>query len=85
MACQSLTYLPDFKTSPGDSLQDILEQKRIGLQDCAFRIGLSSKQLEQLLQGQLTLTTPIAEALERELMVPAGFWLRGEASFRNLT
>lgn len=84
MASQLLHYLPDFNTSTGDSLQDILEERSIRGQDLSLRIGLSPKQLDQLLKGQLALTTPIAEALERELMVPADFWLRREASFRAL-
>lgn len=83
MATQPLAYEPDFITSPGDSLLDILEEKQIDQKELAARIGLTPKHINQIIKGDAPITPPTAVALERVLKVPARFWLQREARYRE--
>ena len=51
--------------------------------DLAARSGLSTKHINQIIQGLAPLTQETALILERVTGTPAGFWNRLEASFRE--
>lgn len=78
-------YAPDHATPPGETLRQVLEDLHFTQLDLARRTGLSAKHINQVIQGSAPLTQETALSLERVTGVPAGFWNRLEARYRELT
>lgn len=76
-------YAPDHDTPPGESLRQVLDELRLTQLDLANRTGLSTKHVNQIVQGNAPLTQETALSLERVTGVPAGFWNRLEARYRE--
>ena len=70
-------------TPPGETLREQLETMGITQRELARRTGLSEKHISHLVNGDVLLTARTALLLEAALNVPAGFWLRLEATYRE--
>lgn len=84
-AAARFPYAPDHATPPGETLRQVLEDLHLTQLDLAHRTGLSTKHVNQVIQGSAPLTQETALSLERVTGVPAGFWNRLEARYRELT
>lgn len=77
-------FNPDWAPSPpGDTIQDILDQKKLTILGFIFKTGIPAAQAERLLRGEEPLTEEIAQILERTIGGPAAFWIRREANYRE--
>jgi addiction module HigA family antidote len=76
-------YQPDFVSSPGDTLQETIEALGLSPAALAERTGMTVEAINEFLQGRSAITPETALQLERVLSVPAGFWLKREARFRE--
>jgi putative zinc finger/helix-turn-helix YgiT family protein len=76
--------LPDVAISPGETIQELLEERGIARADFAKTIGLSEGEIGPLLSGDASLTHQLATDLERVLGVPAIMWENLEAMYRAL-
>jgi HTH-type transcriptional regulator / antitoxin HigA len=76
-------YLPTEVSPPGGSLGDLLHEHRMSQVELAARTGKSSKHVSEVLSGAAPISAEFALALERVLLVPAGFWLAREAGYRE--
>ena len=74
------TYRPDYAIPPGDTLRAVIEANRMTQADLSRRAGMSSKHINQIIQGIASITPDTALALERVLGVPAQFWNALEAN-----
>ncbi len=83
-AAAQFPYAPDSATPPGETLRQVLEDLHLTQLDLATRTGLSTKHVNQVIQGSAPLTQETALSLERVTGVPAGFWNRLEARYREL-
>lgn len=79
----SFPFRPDYAIPPGETLRDRIAELAMSQTDLAARSGLSTKHINQIIQGLAPLTQETALILERVTGTPAGFWNRLEASFRE--
>jgi HTH-type transcriptional regulator/antitoxin HigA len=76
-------YAPDHATPPGETLRQVLDDLHLTQLDLAQRTGLSTKHVNQIVKGTAPLSQETALSLERVTGVPAGFWNRLEAGYRE--
>ena len=68
---------------PGETIKEILEDRKISQIEFATRMELSQKHISQLLNGKVELTPETAVKLEFVLGMPAKFWSNLEAGYRT--
>ena len=73
----------DYAVSPGETLQELLEERGMSQRELASRAGLSPKHVNKLLQGLVPLSADVAVRLERVTGTPAHFWNALEAQYRS--
>ena len=79
----SLSYEPDFAVPPGKTLKETLDALHLSQSEFAARANLSLKHINQILQGSAPITLETALAFENVTSVPARFWTRLEANYRE--
>lgn len=83
MTNQEQTFSPDWVSPPGDTIMDIMDERDWSQVELARRLGFSTKHLNQLIKGKVSLTDDTALRLERVLGSTANFWLNREAKYRE--
>src|ERR1700733_2748406 len=73
----------DYAVPPGETLQEMLEERGMSQRDFARRTGLSPKHVNKLLHGLVPLSADVAVRLERVMGTPARFWNQMEANYRS--
>lgn len=68
---------------PGESIREQLDIRHMNQKEFALRMSMSEKHVSNLLNGKVSLTNDVANRLERVLGVPARFWNRLEALYRE--
>ena len=77
-------YTPDWVSPGGETLADILEERKITKTEFANRMGLSRKTINELVKGRAKITIRIAYKMELALGVPsARFWIERERLYRE--
>jgi len=76
-------FRPDYAIPPGETLRDRLAELSISQAELAARAGLSTKHVNQIVQGVAPITLETAVALDRITGVPASIWNRREADYRE--
>lgn len=79
MTDHDVAFRPDYAAPPGDLLTVILEQLGMTQADLAARTGLSSKHVNQVVNGVATLSPETAAQLEYVTGVPAELWAAMDA------
>lgn len=80
---KTFPYEPDYAVPPGATLRDTLDELGISQRDLADRTGLSTKTVNQVVQGVAPLTHDTALKLEQATGVPARMWNNLEANYRE--
>lgn len=76
-------FRPDYLSPPGETLRDRLSELSLTQAELAARTGFSTKHVNQIMQGFAPITLETAIVLERITGMPAGFWNRREADYRE--
>ncbi len=76
-------YEPDVVSPPGATLQDVLDERGMTQADLASRMDRPKKTISEIVSGKEALTPRSALQLERVLGIPADFWMRREALYRE--
>ena len=76
-------YRPDVISVPGETLEELLEERGMSQAELAERTGRPKKTINEIIQGKATITVETALQLERVLGVPASFWLAREQQYRE--
>lgn len=76
-------FAPDWVAVPGESVNDLLEERGWTQADLATRTGFTAKHINLLLKGNAPITEETALKLERVLGSTARFWLSLEAQYRE--
>lgn len=76
-------FRPDYASPPAETLRDVIAQQSVSQAELAARAGLSTKHVNQIMQGLAPITLETAIVLERVTGVPASFWNRREADYRE--
>jgi addiction module HigA family antidote len=76
-------YAPDFVTPPGETLQEILEDRGMTQAELADRTGRPKKTINEIIKGKAAITPETALQFELVLGVPASFWNNREQVYRE--
>jgi len=76
-------YNPDTVTPPGDTIKDLLEEKKITVQEFSMSMGLTIPRLLGIIEGRESITENIAKRLQLSLGVPEDFWIAREKLYRD--
>jgi HTH-type transcriptional regulator/antitoxin HigA len=76
-------FRPNYVSPPGDTLRDYLAALNLSQAELAARAGLSTKHVNQIIQGLAPITLETAIVLERVTGMSASFWNRREADYRE--
>lgn len=78
----SHAFEPDWCSPPGDTIADILTQRRLSTGEFAVRIGLTSTEALDLIAGRFIITAELASRLSVVLGSTTTFWGNREAQYR---
>jgi HTH-type transcriptional regulator/antitoxin HigA len=70
-------------TPPGAAVREQLDDRGMTQKEFARRMGMSEKHISKLVNGEVHLTPDVAERLELVLGIPADFWNKLEAIYRE--
>ena len=76
-------YQPDFVSCPGETLRETIEAVGITPAALAERTGMTVEAIDEIVEGKAAITAEVALQFASVLSVPAGFWLKREARFRD--
>ena len=73
---------PDWVSPPGETIEDLLEERRWTQAALAERTGLTRKHINDLLRGRAHISADTAARLDKVLGGTPSFWLEREAQYR---
>lgn len=76
-------YTPDYVSPPGETLQEVLEERGMSQAELAERTGRPKKTINEIINGKAAITPETALQLERVLGIPASFWNNRERRYRE--
>ncbi len=80
---KAYTYTPEIVSAPGETLEEILDDRQLAKVELAQRTGLTQKTINQILKGKQALTPETALKLEHVIGIPASFWNNREQAYRD--
>lgn len=82
MTEQAQAFAPDWVSPPGETVEDLLEERSWSQAELAERTGLTRKHINDLVKGRVPITGDTASRLDKVLGGSAQFWLTREAQYR---
>lgn len=76
-------FAPDWLSTPGDTIADLLQERGWSQADLATRTGFTKKHVYLMLQGKAPISEDTALKLERVLGSSARFWMNLETQYRE--
>ena len=76
-------YMPESVSPPGETLQELLEEKGMTQAELAQRMGRPKKTINEIVKGKAEITPDTSLQLERVLGVPSSFWNNRERAYRE--
>lgn len=76
------TWTPNWASPPGDTIADLLDERRWTQADFAARTGFTVQHLNDLITGHAPITAETAAGLDRVLGGTVEFWLTREEQYR---
>jgi addiction module HigA family antidote len=80
---QENRFVPDYLITPGEVLEDYLDDMGMTQAELADRTGLSKKTINEIIKAKSPITTETALKLERTLGRPAHFWSNLERQYQE--
>ena len=65
----------DFIIHPGETIKEVLEDKKMNQEELAIRTGFSPKHVSEVVNGKKGISPSFAKSLEYVLGIPASFWI----------
>lgn len=81
MAVKPIGLSRELIIHPGETLQDIMENRGMNQNELAARTGVSPKHVSTILSGQKSISVAFAKKLEYVLGVEASFWINLQANY----
>lgn len=75
-------FMPDWISPPGETIEDILEERGWSKAELAERTGFTPKHVNELIKGRAPISPDAAERLSLVLGSTAEFWLMREAQYQ---
>lgn len=79
---ESRPFSPDWVSPPGDTIDDLLDERGWTQAQLAERTGFTRKHVNDLVRGRATITADTASRLSTVLGGPVQFWLTREAQYQ---
>lgn len=76
-------FYPDWASAPGDTINDILDERNISADHFAELMDSVAEDIEDLLVGRTTITISTARQLSRVLGASCEFWMSRDFHFRE--
>ncbi len=76
-------YLPDRVSPPGETLQEVLDDRQMSQAELAERTGRPNKTINEIIKGKTAITAESALQFERVLGIPASFWNNLERNYHE--
>ncbi len=76
-------YMPESVSPPGETLQELLEEKGMTQAELAQRMGRPKKTINEIVKGKAEITPDTSLQLERVLGIPSSFWNNRERAYRE--
>jgi len=76
-----IDFNPNWISLPGNTINDILDQMNMSHETFARKLGVNDFFIEKLLNGQLQITSSIAENLSRILGTSTEFWINRQEQY----
>ncbi len=76
-------FRPDWASAPGDTIADILRERKLSEIEFATEMGRTLEEAKNLLQGQASITIGLARRLESFLGASVEFWMSREFQYRQ--
>jgi addiction module HigA family antidote len=76
-------YNPDYVSPPGETLEEVLEERGMSQVELAERMGRPKKTINEIIKGKAAITEETALQLELVLGIPAHFWNNRERHYRE--
>lgn len=76
-------FQPNWASPPGETIQDLLAEKKISIDEFASKVGFGIRFVESLLTGREKITAVLAGRLAETLGADSEFWLTREAQYRE--
>jgi HTH-type transcriptional regulator / antitoxin HigA len=76
-------YAPDHVSLPGETLQEVLDDREMSQADLAERTGRPRKTINEIVKGKAAITPETALQFERVLGIPASFWSSLERNYQD--
>lgn len=77
------TFNPQWVSAPGDSIQDILEEREMSFESFTTGLGISGDEARKLLRGDLPISDQLAAKLGQLFGISAQFWINREKHYRD--
>ena len=75
-------FQPDWTSPPGDTIYSILSERGISKSELSQNIGLSTGELQNLLDGRMTISIGVARKLTETLGASIEFWIARDYQYR---
>ncbi|KJR96752.1 MAG: hypothetical protein VR65_27280 [Desulfobulbaceae bacterium BRH_c16a] len=82
-ALKKYEFEPDYATSHGATLLEVMESLEMTQKELAVRTGLTERTLPRIFKGNQPISHETANRLESVTQVPAGMWNNLEAQYRE--
>lgn len=79
---EARTFRPDWASAPGDTIEDLLEERCWSQAEFADRTGFTRKHINDLIKGRTPITPDAAQRLANVLGSSIDFWLVREAQYQ---
>lgn len=76
------TFRPDWLSPPGDTIEDLLDERGWTQADLSERTGFTRKHVNDLVKARASITPDAASRLSAVLGAPVEFWLTREAQYQ---
>jgi len=75
------TFNPNWRTPPGGTIKDILDERNISLDEFSYMMNIID--IDKLISGEMFITPKIAKQLSEALGSSVEFWLKREENYRK--
>lgn len=78
---ETFTYDPENVTPPGETLRDVLEERKIDIHAFSKSTGISIGELNAIIEGKGEISPIISSKLERATGISKQFWIVRELNY----
>lgn len=65
----------DFIIHPGETIKEVLEERKMNQEELAIRTGFSPKHISEVVNGKKGISPSFAKGLEYVFGMPVSFWI----------